>query len=161
MLEKEIHDWLWKEYSDSLIAVSIYVKGRPYIQNARKFLWSLPKKLSTYGKITATNTAYIMTFPPTMHRGKKGVPIGVMTQYMVEGAGPDFYEALFSLLEEKKKAVSWLDNYTIANLTVFHSWDDFTKRIELEAKAITGKLQELQLWERIRQDERLLAELGG
>ena len=157
--DNEIYERVWAEYSNGILGVSIYVKDRPHIQNARKFLWSLPKRLSKHGKIELMSTAYIMTFPVTPKRGKKGTPIGVLTQYHVEDTTLEFYKTLFEALEEKKKAVSWLESYNVATLKVFHSLDELINQIELEVSSRESLIEVALHEERIRQYEHLLAEL--
>jgi len=156
----KIPDEIWENYTCGSLGVAIYVEHPSQVQTARRFLQRLPKHLSKHGKIELGYIAYIMFFPPTSKKGRKGRPVGVITQYLFENVTLDFYKALFGILEEKKHKTKWLSTYHVALQRPFTSFGDFLRHVELEAEILQSKINIAVSEERIRQYEKVTA-YGG
>jgi len=106
---------------EGILIVGIYFRIlKDYVQNeARTWLMEeLPKKLKAASPETSiVPLEYALTryISPAKKKGRAGRAKGGEYKYLIENATPEFYEALFEILEKKKEngKPEWFGDYYI------------------------------------------------
>ncbi len=113
-----------KWYQNGVLIVTVYFPSFPtptnkHVVKCKKFLkYILPKALKSYVK-EIDLLVYSFTKNETVHNKMTGCQY----TYSIKNVTPEFFKALFDLLEVKKSANSFLNNYTVI-------WGDFVTKSE-------------------------------